>query len=245
MPANYDPDYIRSLFNQMSSSYERVNYITSFGFSLRWRRQFLKPFAPTSTPVRVLDLMTGMGETWRAVHERFPNAEFSALDFSEGMLKQAAAKNQAHYHGRIRLLNQNVLDNELPSAHYDVVISAFGLKTFDEAQLKRLAQETQRILKPGGQFSFIEVSTPKNALLRALYKLHLKHLVPLCGKVLLGNPSEYRMLWQYTTAFSNADRVLQIFEEAGLAVKRESYFGDCASGISGTKGKFKGENPKC
>lgn len=238
MPANYDPDYIRSLFNQMSSSYERVNYITSFGFSLRWRRQFLKPFAPTTTPVRVLDLMTGMGETWRAVHERFPNAEFSALDFSEGMLKQAATKNQAHYKGRVQLLNQNVLDNELPSAHYDVVISAFGLKTFDDIQLKRLAQETQRILKPGGQFSFIEVSKPKSLLLRALYKLHLKHLVPLCGKVLLGNPNEYRMLWQYTTAFSNADRVLQIFEEAGLEVKRESYFGDCASGISGTKGKF-------
>ena len=40
----YNPEYVKGLFNKMSSSYERMNFITSFGFSIRWRRQFLESF---------------------------------------------------------------------------------------------------------------------------------------------------------------------------------------------------------
>ncbi|MBD1426148.1 class I SAM-dependent methyltransferase [Sphingobacterium arenae] len=38
----YEPAFVKKMFNRMSSSYERMNYITSFGFSIRWRRQFLE-----------------------------------------------------------------------------------------------------------------------------------------------------------------------------------------------------------
>ena len=37
----YNPEYVQTLFDKMSQSYERMNYITSFGFSIRWRHQFL------------------------------------------------------------------------------------------------------------------------------------------------------------------------------------------------------------
>jgi demethylmenaquinone methyltransferase/2-methoxy-6-polyprenyl-1,4-benzoquinol methylase len=233
----YDPAYIQGLFNTMSGSYERVNYLTSFGFSIRWRRQFLKPLPPTRDRIYVLDLMTGMGETWHPVKKHFPNAHFTALDFSEGMLRQARKKNAAHFGGSVHLTNQNALASDLPDAHFDVLLSAFGLKTFNEAQLHQLARETVRLLKPGGTFSFIEVSQPQNRVLRALYKLHLKHVVPVCGKILLGNPQEYRMLWKYTEAYRNAKLTQKIFEEAGLEVKFESYFGGCATGISGKKNR--------
>jgi hypothetical protein len=33
MPDIYNPGYVEKLFDEMSESYERVNYITSFGFS--------------------------------------------------------------------------------------------------------------------------------------------------------------------------------------------------------------------
>lgn len=179
--------------------------------------------------------MTGMGETWDVVHRQFPNAEFSALDFSEGMLKYAEEKNKNKYGNKIILHRQNVLENDLPNNHYDVVISAFGLKTFNEHQLHQLALQTKRILKPGGHFSFIEVSKPSGPLLSAFYKLYLKHIIPVLGKILLGNPDEYRMLWKYTNSFGNSDEVVRIFTTQGLLTERKSYFGDCASGISGRK----------
>jgi ubiquinone/menaquinone biosynthesis methyltransferase len=231
----YDPEFIRDLFNRMSGSYERVNYITSFGFSLRWRKQFLKNIAPSKEPIRILDLMTGMGETWNPIRDRFPNAELSTLDYSEGMLVHANHKNQKSFSGKVIVHHQDLLKNTLPSDHYDVVLSAFGLKTFNPQQVNRLAEEVKRVLKPGGKFSLIEVSSPNSALLHALYRLHLKHVVPICGRLFLGNPQEYRMLWKYTEQFGNSESAAQQFKKAGLNAEYVAYFGGCATGIQGCK----------
>jgi demethylmenaquinone methyltransferase/2-methoxy-6-polyprenyl-1,4-benzoquinol methylase len=231
----YNPEYVKGLFNRMSSSYERVNFITSFGFSIRWRRQFLHRLQPTAEKIQVIDLMTGMGETWNAVHHRFPNASLSALDFSKEMLKNAQRKNELHFNGKVQLLQQDILQNGLPDNYYDIVICAFGLKTFNEAQLETLAEETKRILKPGGQFSFVEVSRPSNGILKALYEFYLAHSIPVLGQLLLGNPTEYRMLWRYTQQFRSAEKAMEIFNAEGLHASFISYFFGCATGFSGYK----------
>ena len=90
----YNPDYVKGLFNRMSTSYERMNYITSFGFSLRWRKQYIAAFKGSEQKVELIDLLTGMGETWRTSKQKFPNANITALDFSEGMLNYANTKNK-------------------------------------------------------------------------------------------------------------------------------------------------------
>jgi len=231
----YNPEYVKGLFNRMSSSYERMNYITSFGFSIRWRTQFLEPFQSTTDKIEIIDLLTGMGETWGAVKNKFPNAKLSALDFSTEMLKNAKTKSEKHYDNNVLLLQQDILKSDLPSNHYDIVICAFGLKTFAPEQLQVLATETKRILKPGGQFSFIEVSKPTNKILKQLYSFYLGRIIPVLGKLLLGNPTEYKMLWRYTDKFDNAKRAEEIFNNHGLTTKSNSYFYGCSTGFSGQK----------
>lgn len=231
----YNPEYVKGLFNRMSSSYERMNYITSFGFSIRWRTQFLEPFQSTTDKIEIIDLMTGMGETWSAVKNKFPNAKLSALDFSPEMLKNAKTKSEKHFNNNVLLLQQDILKSDLPSNNYDIVICAFGLKTFDTEQLQVLATETKRILKVGGQFSFIEVSKPTNKILKQLYGFYLGQVIPVLGKLLLGNPIEYKMLWRYTDNFDNAKRAEEIFNNQGLTTKSNSYFYGCSTGFSGHK----------
>lgn len=231
----YNPEYVKGLFNRMSSSYERMNYITSFGFSIRWRTQFLEPFQSTTDKIEIIDLLTGMGETWGAVKNKFPNAKLSALDFSTEMLKNAKKKSEQHFDNNVLLLQQDILKSDLPSNHYDIVICAFGLKTFDTEQLQVLATETKRILKTGGQFSFIEVSKPTNKILKQLYSFYLGRIIPVLGKLLLGNLTEYKMLWRYTDKFDNAKRAEEIFNNQGLTTKSNSYFYGCSTGFSGHK----------
>lgn len=244
MPANlqketntsiYDPEYIRDLFHNMSVSYERMNYITSFGFSHRWRVQFLKKITLSKHDAAILDLMTGMGETWFPVKKQFPAAKITALDFCDGMIEKAQRKNVKNFANTISVVKQNALKNELADNTFDAVVCGFGLKTFNETQLAQLANEVKRVLKPGGQFSFIEVSVPRNKVLNAFYKLYLKHIVPVCGKLMLGNPQEYRMLWEYTSRYRNSAQATAIFNNAGLIAQHERYFFGCATGISGTK----------
>lgn len=231
----YKTEYVKHLFNSMSSSYERVNYLTSFGFSLRWRRQFLKPFAQVAEQVEIIDLMTSMGETWHPIKRKFPNSKMTVLDFSEGMLKNAKQKNTMHFNGEVNILQQDILNNSFQNNYYDFVTCAFGLKTFNAKQLRKLALETKRILKNGGQFSFIEVSKLDNRILNSLYAFYIGRIVPILGKVLLGNPEEYKMLWKYTAKFENSKRATEIFKEVGLNVKFKSYFFGCATGFIGIK----------
>ncbi|MBL7889427.1 MAG: class I SAM-dependent methyltransferase [Bacteroidia bacterium] len=231
----YNPDYVKNLFNRMSNSYERMNYITSFGFSIRWRKQYLKQLKTKNEKVEVIDLLTGMGETWGAITKKYKSANITALDFSEGMLEYANNKNQKKFNSKIKVIQQDILNNQLPSDHYDFVTCAFGLKTFNPEQVEILASETKRILKQGGQCSFIEVSKPNNAILTFLYGLYLGKIVPILGKLLLGNPEEYKMLWTYTLKFKNSQQAVELFKKQGLSVTYQSYFGGCATGFIAEK----------
>mgnify|MGYP001269899166 CR=1 FL=1 len=231
----YNPAFVKELFNRMSSSYERMNFITSFGFSIRWRKQFLNSFNPTKEKVEIIDFLTGMGETWSAIKNIMPNSNITVLDFSEGMLKYAEQKSRDKFNNEIIILHQDILQNQLPSNYFDFVTCSFGLKTFNDEQISILADETKRILKQDGQFSFVEVSKPNNKMLKILYGFYLGKVIPILGKLLLGNPSEYKMLWEYTERFGNAKNAAEIFTKTGLKVEFQSYFYGCATGFSGKK----------
>jgi ubiquinone/menaquinone biosynthesis methyltransferase len=231
----YEPEFVKQLFNQMSSSYERMNYITSFGFSIRWRKQFLKKLGKSHENLHVIDLLSGLGENWKFLKQNFPNAEFYALDFSENMIRQSQGKAHHVFKNRLHLLCDNILENKLESNQFDVISCAYGLKTFNEEQLHRLAKEVHRILKPNGKFSFVEVSKPKNKLLLYCFGFYLGKIIPILGKLFLGNSEDYKMLWVYMNQFENSEKVKQIFESYNLKVNLDTYFGGCATGISGEK----------
>lgn len=231
----YEPKFVKQLFNQMSGSYERMNYITSFGFSIRWRRQFLNKLGKSEQNLNVIDLLSGLGENWAYLKQNFPNSTFSALDFSEKMIAQSKNKGNKVFNNQLNLLCEDILQNNLETNSFDIISCAYGLKTFNEQQLEILAKEISRILKPNGKFSFVEVSKPKNKFLYYPYQFYLSKMIPVLGKLFLGNPSDYKMLWIYTENFGNCDHVKEIFNRNNLKVKSKNYFHGCATGIYGTK----------
>jgi demethylmenaquinone methyltransferase/2-methoxy-6-polyprenyl-1,4-benzoquinol methylase len=233
----YEPEFVEKLFNEMSLTYERMNTITSFGFSNRWRRQCVHEL-PIQHGQVVLDLMTGMGETWDYICQRIgPDGQLVGVDFCEGMLRYADQKRQKKRFSNYNIIiqKQNVLAGTLPAQSADHVVVSFGLKTFNEPQIKQLANEIRRVLKPGGQFSCIEVSVPELSLLRLFYLFYLRRIIPVLGSLFLGNPQTYRMLGIYCTQFKNTAHIWRYFQEAGLICRPTNYFFGCASGIVGHK----------
>lgn len=231
----YDPKYVEKLFDKMSSSYSRMNYITSFGFSERWRKQCVNEIDLSNSKV-IVDLLTGMGECWKFIDKKaHKDAKIIGIDFSEEMIKKAEKNTSKFKKREIDVRRENVFTNSLADNSIDSVISGFGLKTFDTNQLTELAKEINRMLKVNGNFSLIDVSVPKNQLLRALYLFYLKHIIPILGKLFLGDATAYKMLGKYTTEFQNAENVKQLFENQNFNVEYVSYFYGCASGIKGMK----------
>ena len=162
----YNPEYVRNLFNEMAQTYDRVNYITSFGFSLRWRIQFINKIKKDNKDIKVLDLMTGMGETWDIIKNNFPNATIDALDYSDTMVEKATIKKSQLNLSHLNVIHENILKNKIESNSYDVITCAFGIKTFDKLQTEQFAKQVYRILKPGGYITFIEISVPQNIILK-------------------------------------------------------------------------------
>jgi len=231
----YEPEYVEKLFNKMSNSYERINILFSFGFTYFWRKEMINKVTASSNNLEIIDLMTGMGETWDLIKNKYPKSRLSGLDISKGMLKRANRKNEKEYENKVIILNENILDNSLKSESYDLVFSAFGLKTFNRKQIRKLAKEVKRILKPNGEFAFVEISEPSNYLLNLFYKLYIGKITPQITRLLLGDPIEYRMLWEYTKRYKDSKWVADVFKEEGLQTKYDRYFWGCGTGIHGTK----------
>jgi ubiquinone/menaquinone biosynthesis C-methylase UbiE len=229
--ARYDPASIQALFDDMASTYGHVNLISSFGFAARWRHQVVAGL-PLASADCIFDLMSGMGELWRSLAMTLPaSARVVGVDISPEMAGRALRK----WHFSVEVRVTDVLAWDPESATADVVVSSFGLKTFDRGQQMRLANIVALLLKPGGTCSFVEVSVPPFLPLRAAYMFYLKWLIPVVGRVLLGNPDSYRMLAVYTQAFGNVTHFANCLREAGLEVVPVSYFFGCATGVRGIK----------
>lgn len=231
----YSPEYVGQLFERMSATYDRVNRITSFGFSVRWRRQCVR-LLDLKPGMTVVDFMTGMGEAWPHILDGIgTTGQLAAVDFCPAMIRMAEKQRKQFDGYSIDLLVEDALRCSLPDDSADAVVATFGLKTFMKPQIEQFAAEIRRVLRPGGTFSLIEVSMPDNVLLSAPYLFYLKKVIPRLGKAFLGDPDTYRMLGVYTEKFKNCRLVMDCFERAGMEVRQVNYFGGCASGLVGRK----------
>jgi len=232
----YDSHFIRSLFNEMSQTYGIVNMISSMGFTRRWRRQCLN-IIPIVRGARALDLMTGMGELCPGLSQKLgEKGHITAIDISPIMCRLA------HKHGMnpnrrcpTEVIEADALSCPLKECSSDVIVSSFGLKTFDKKQIQVLATEVARVLRPGGHFSFLEISIPPSKLLRWPYLVYLDFIIPIVGRLFMGNPDNYRLLGVYTRAFGNCREAQKAFEDVGLTVEYRSFFFGCATAICGSK----------
>lgn len=231
----YDPSFVQALFDEMSGTYGLVNLISSFGFCRRWRRQCVG-LIEFPDGCAVIDLMTGMGELCPDISRRVgSNGRITALDISPVMCQKARRYEAGLLPCSVAVIEDNALSSGLPADSFDAAISSFGLKTFSTAQIDQLAGEVHRILKPGGVFSFVEISVPSSVWLRLPYLLYLKRLIPVVGRLLLGNPDNYRMLGVYTDAFGNCHEAASAFRNAGLETAVRTFFFGCATCLVGRK----------
>lgn len=232
----YDEKFVENLFNRMSKTYGTANYISSFGFTERWRKQCINEIEWDYKIEKGYDLMSGMGETWNLIHKKSKkNHSLIGVDISPKMNEKAIEKINNYKPLKISIREENVLQNKIDTNSSDYVVSTFGLKTFSDEQLKILAKEVNRILKINGQFSFVEISKPQNLLLIIPYMFYLKFLIPLIGKLFMGNSLDYKMLGIYCERFKDCEKFKIYLEKEGLKVKMIKYFFGCATGVIGKK----------
>lgn len=233
----YDPSFVKGVFDRCSGRYIWFSYVCSFGFTERWRKQCVEAMQqPTAAAPVGYDLMAGTGEVWPHLLKRFPDIDaITAVDISSGMHQLAMERLHQHRAHKITFLEDNVLESVLPEASADLVISTFGLKTFNGQQHQKLAALIARVLKPGGVFALIEASDPKGWWLRPLYRFHLSVVLSLVERVFLRGAQDFTMINQYTAQFGNARAFGEMLRTEGLDVTFKRHFFGTATSVSGRK----------
>ena len=220
MPAK---EHIRKMFDGIAPSYDRLNHLMSLGVDRRWRRRALREIVD-GTPQQVLDVACGTGDSTIAVARAAAAGSLvTGADISEGMMALVAEKaEKAGVADRIRLV---VADGEampFADATFDRVTCAFGIRNFEHKEVG--LKEFHRILKPGGRAIILELSVPRNRVIRSLYDLYFLHLLPWIGGLVSGNKAAYRYLPASVHAFPAPDVFCGTLRDAGFSLVRHKAF---------------------
>ena len=113
----------------------------------------------------------------------------------------------------------------LPSGAFDAVTVGWGLRNV--ADLDAALREIRRVLKPGGRFVSLDMTKPKNRLMRTASGAMFSVLVPAMGAV-FGNKEAYKYLPKSTDKFASRDEQVEAMKRAGFtdAGYKDMFFGN-------------------
>jgi demethylmenaquinone methyltransferase / 2-methoxy-6-polyprenyl-1,4-benzoquinol methylase len=224
---------VREMFNAIAPRYDLLNHVLSFNVDRMWWRRTARAFRHilTQSDARVLDLCCGTGDmTFALGREAGKNsAQILGADFSHAMLRRATAKSVSALPNGLtpRWIEADALNLPFPSAHFDLVTSAFGFRNL--ADYDAGLREIARVLRPGGECGILDFGEPKGAM-GALYRIYFKHVLPRVGTLVSGVRGPYAYLPASVERFPTPDEMLARMKVAGF---REITWTPYTFGIAG------------
>jgi len=199
------------MFATIAGRYDLLNHLLSLNIDKKWRRLVVnrvraKVLARESL---ILDVACGTGDLSLMLFE-IDGARVVGTDFCRPMLSIAAEKVPAD----VRLIEGDALALPFKDATFDAVTIAFGLRNL--AGVESGLKELRRILKPNGWVAVLEFSRPSNALLRPLFGLYFRKILPLLGGVISGSRGAYSYLPASVSRFPDQQQLGSLMEQAGL-----------------------------
>jgi demethylmenaquinone methyltransferase / 2-methoxy-6-polyprenyl-1,4-benzoquinol methylase len=170
-------DDIRRMFSALAPRYDRFNRWSSLGLDNHWRRALA---GRLSAGQRVLDVGCGTGDLSLLAFHR--GCRVSGLDFSEEMLAVARRREPA-----VDWTRAGADKTPFPPDSFDAVLSAYVMRNlYRGGLLEGSLKESFRVLKAGGRVMFLDLTRPRNPLLRWGHGLYMKTALPLIGRAVCG-----------------------------------------------------------
>ena len=206
--------HIRSMFDRIAPSYDRLNHLLSLNIDRLWRRQVVR-IVREQAPRRILDVATGTGDLAIDLARRLPDVQLLGADISEEMLAIARTKIARNgLDSRIELMVEDAEQLSLAEASVDTVTVGFGVRNF--ADIDAGLREFHRVLKPGGQAVILELSRPDNRIIRTVFEWYFHRLLPRIGGLISRDRKAYEYLPASVKAFPAPERFLGMMQAAGF-----------------------------
>ena len=215
----HEPDerqqYVTELFDDLAPRYDRFNRFVSFQRDDIWRRHAIQSLHDCAKGT-VLDLAAGTGDLAKAALVNGAN-EVLVFDIANNMLKIARKKLLPLNNTSNRLGFQQGSANALPFKNIscDAIVSGFAMRNVFHF-LDDVLAEMYRALKPGGRFAILELSKPRNPIIKLGFSLHMRFVMPLIGKLAAGKWTPFKYLCETTMTFLPPESFKKRLETAGF-----------------------------
>ena len=240
-----EKNFVRSMFNNIAPTYDKLNHILSLNIDKIWRKKAVKRIVKNlknsetenlKTNSQIFSFSDSQLQKYSQIL-RFSDSQIldvacgtadstialarsgissvTGVDISEEMLKV----------GETKVAAQN-LDSVITLQVEDCENLSFDDDTFDAAFIafgirnfedkRNGLRELRRVLKPNGHLLILELSVPQNKILLSLYKLYFLHILPFIGKKISGDSMAYTYLPQSVMNFPKPKDFLAMMEECGF-----------------------------
>jgi len=219
--------YVHEVFSSIAYRYDLLNTTLSFNRDKYWRK-FTVRHSGLQPGSSGLDVCCGTGmlalEQARVVGM---NGHVVGLDFCENMLQKAVENiKRTPYHSVIELVKGNAMQLPFEDNTFDCATIGFALRNVPD--ILKTIEEMRRVVKPGGKVLSLELAKPGAPVFKQLYYLYFNHLVPMLGRLGIGQNGPYSWLPNSLKIFPHQSRVRDLFQEAGLS---DAHYHELTGGI--------------
>jgi demethylmenaquinone methyltransferase/2-methoxy-6-polyprenyl-1,4-benzoquinol methylase len=214
-PSNEHDRRIAAMFDRIAPRYDLLNRVLSIGTDLSWRRRALD-LARLGESGRALDVGTGTGDFALGLLARSPrSATVTGVDISSGMLEIAARRaDRAGLAPRYERLIASVESLPFADGTFDVAMAGFVIRNVGD--IPRGLREMRRTLRPGGRAVILDLHTPRNPVVRRLYRAY-SFISPRLAGALGSDPEAYRYLPRSIEAFYDPEAFASLLRNAGFS----------------------------
>ncbi|MDD3731919.1 MAG: bifunctional demethylmenaquinone methyltransferase/2-methoxy-6-polyprenyl-1,4-benzoquinol methylase UbiE [candidate division Zixibacteria bacterium] len=206
------------MFDRIAARYDFLNHFLSFYRDKVWRRRLAQQL-PARDDLDVLDLATGTADQLLALFKTRKVKSGIGVDPAEKMLaigrRKIEKKNLAD---KIKLLPGSAENLPFGNNTFDVVAISFGIRNV--TNVTRALSEMHRVLRQGGRALILEFSLPRNRLIRKIYLLYFRKILPrLCGFI-AGDRHAYHYLNETVEVFPYGEEFCALMRAAGFTGTR-------------------------
>ena len=208
-----DSRSVKEMFNSISSRYDFLNDIFSFGLHRLWKRKLLDILNPIFGE-KWIDLCCGTGDMSILLARYMKSSKnITGIDSASKALLIARERSKEN-HSSIEWINGDALDTNLPSHQFDGLLMAYGLRNLSSSE--KGFREAFRILRPGGRAGILDFRPFQGVSIQGLFqKIYLSlYVVPIASA--FGLRKEYSYIKKSLVNFPSGQEQIHLALSVGF-----------------------------
>jgi len=201
---------IVEIFNSISSSYDLVNRVVSFGIDKKWREIAIDEVLKLHKPNKILDIACGTGDMIE-IWQKKSKATICGVDPSKGMLEVAKKRFE-----NVKFYEAYATDIPVEDECADTISISFGIRNVVE--IEKAIKEFNRVLSKNGIVVVLEFTKSKNKL-RKFVDFYTNNILPKIGGMISKHEDAYEYLAKSIENFYTVEELISLFEKQNFKLK--------------------------